>query len=262
MNKAMKDKVIIITGAGSGIGRATALAFAELGGSLVLAGRREAPLQETVAACESVGGKATTRSVDLEDGDAAAALGEWVLDTHGHVDVLINNAGHSTKVRSLRYVDPTEFESVFRVNVNGVYRLTQSLLASMVDRRSGTVITVASMAARQPGLLGGVPYGAAKAAALNMMRGLSAEVRNHGIRACTIVPGEVNTPILDNRPQPPNQAARNEMMQPEDVAAAILLCATLPPRTLIEEVVMSPTKVRDQAEELTMASQMTRPPSS
>lgn len=245
----------IITGAGSGIGRATALAFAGTGQSLVLAGRRMELLESVATECREQGATVYTHSVDLEDGDAAAAFGRWALETLGVVDVLVNNAGHSSRVRALSHVEPEEFASVFRINVEGIYRLTQSLLGSMVERQRGTVITVSSMAALVPGLLGGVPYGAAKAASLNMMQGLSAELRNQGVRACTIIPSEVNTPILDNRPKPPDQQARDNMMQAEDVAAAILLCASMPGRTLVEQIVMSPTRTRDLADELAAAAE-------
>jgi NADP-dependent 3-hydroxy acid dehydrogenase YdfG len=255
----LKDAITIVTGAGSGIGRATALSFAAAGACVVLAGRREAPLRETEKAVQALGAKAWVRPVDLEDGDAAAALGQWAVDELGRVDVLVNNAGHSTKVRSLRYIDAEEFSSVFRVNVEGVYRLTQSLMASMVARESGTVVTIASMAALSPGLLGGIAYGAAKAAELALMQGVNAELRKFGIRACTIVPGEVDTAVLDNRPLPPDQEARAELMQAEDVAAAIMLCVSLPPRTLIEQIIMTPTRPRDMSAELAAAAEVGRP---
>jgi NADP-dependent 3-hydroxy acid dehydrogenase YdfG len=182
----LKDAITIITGAGSGIGCATALAFAAAGASVVLAGRRREPLDETAASVRKLGAKAWVRCVDLEDGESAAMLGAWAVEEFGHVDVLVNNAGHSTKVRSLRYINPAEFESVFKVNVDAVYRLTQSLMASMVARESGTVVTVASMAALGPNLLGGVAYGAAKAAEVALMKGMNSELRSYGIRACTI----------------------------------------------------------------------------
>ena len=190
---SLSNKTALITGAGSGIGKATALAFASLGATLALAGRRVEPLQATAQEVRSLGGTAHLKSADLEDGQAAANLGAWALETLGHVDILVNNAGHSTRVRSIRYVDPDEFDSVFKVNVQGVYRLTQSLLESMLGRGGGTIITVASMAALNPSLVGGLPYGAAKAAELTLMRGINAELRAQGIRACTIIPGEVNT---------------------------------------------------------------------
>jgi NADP-dependent 3-hydroxy acid dehydrogenase YdfG len=157
-------------------------------------------------------------------------------------------------VRSIRHVEPEEFASVFRVNVEGVYRLTQSLLESMIARGGGTVITVASRAALNPSLLGGIPYGAAKAAEVALMKGMVAELRGHGIRACTVIPGEVDTPVLDARPSPPDAAARATMMQPEDVAEAILLCARMPARTLVEQIVMLPTRPRDQGAELAAAA--------
>lgn len=249
----LDGQVAIITGAGTGIGRDAALMFAEEGARLVLAGRRLEPLEEVAGIINSKGGIAIARSTDLEDGDAAAALGEWTLAEFGQVDVLVNNAGHSSKVRSVRYIGTEEWQSVFKVNVEGVYRLTQSVVNSMVERGSGTIITVSSYAALNPGLLGGSAYSAAKAASYNFMRGISAELKAKGIRATTILPAEVDTPILNNRPLNPDADARATMMMPEDVAQAILLCATLPGRTVIDEIAMSPTQPRDRSADIAAA---------
>ena len=160
----LDGQIAIITGAGTGIGREAALMFANEGASLVLAGRRIEPLNEVVQLIESDGGTAVARSIDLEDGDAAAALGTWTLDEFGRVDILVNNAGHSSHARSIRYVSAEEWQSVFRVNVEGVYRLTQSVVNSMIERGSGTIITTSSYAALTTGLLGGASYSSAKAA--------------------------------------------------------------------------------------------------
>src|SRR3990170_8556312 len=103
---------------------------------------------------------------------------------------------------------------------------------------------------RRPGLIGGAPYGAAKAGVLNLMGHVHAVLRDKGIRATTIMPAEVDTPILDKRPLPPDARARATMMQPEDVARAVLLCVTLPPRTVVEEMVMSPTIQRDMTADI------------
>jgi NADP-dependent 3-hydroxy acid dehydrogenase YdfG len=255
----LDGQIAIITGAGTGIGRDAALMFADEGAKLVLSGRRIEPLNEVVALIEAKGGSAVAKSVDMEDGDAAAALGEWALAEYGQVDILVNNAGHSSRVRSIQYVGVEEWESVFKVNVEGVYRLTQSVVGSMVERGEGTVITTSSVAAIRPGLLGGAAYSAAKAASYNMMRGINAELNSKGIRACTIMPAEVDTPILNNRPHNPDAAARATMMMPEDVAAAILLCATLPGRTVIEEIVMSPTQPRDRSIDMAVAAKAGSP---
>ena len=138
----LDGQIAIITGAGTGIGREAALMFAEEGAHLVLAGRRVDPLNAVAEIIKSKGGTAVTRSVDLENGDSAAELGTWTLEEYGQVDVLVNNAGHSSRVRSIRYVGPEEWDSVFRVNVEGVYRLTQSVVGSMIQRGHGTVITL------------------------------------------------------------------------------------------------------------------------
>ena len=249
----LDGKVAIITGAGTGIGKVAADLFAEAGADLVLAGRRRAPLDEVATQVREHGVEVEVRPTDLEDGDAAAALGAWSLERFGKVDVLVNNAGHSSRVRSMRYVGPEEWNSVFKVNVEGVYRLTQSVLANMIDRSTGTVITVSSMAALNPGLLGGAPYSAAKAASLNMIRGMNAELTKFGVRACAIMPGEVDTPILENRPRPPDSDDRSTMMQPEDIAQAIFLCAAMPQRTIVEQVVMIPTMRRDVSLDMTAA---------
>ena len=249
----LDGKVAIITGAGTGIGKVAADLFAEAGADLVLAGRRQAPLDEVAALAREHGVEVEVRPTDLEDGDAAAALGAWSLERFGKVDILVNNAGHSSRVRSMRYVGPEEWNSVFKVNVEGVYRLTQSVLANMIERSTGTVITVSSMAALTPGLLGGAPYSAAKAASLNMIRGMNAELTKFGVRASAIMPGEVDTPILENRPRPPDSDDRSTMMQPEDIAQAIFLCAAMPQRTIVEQVVMIPTMRRDVSRDMVAA---------
>ena len=249
----MDGKVSIITGAGTGIGKVAAVMFAEAGSDLVLAGRRQAPLDEVADLAREHGVEVEVRPTDLENGDAAADLGKWSLERFGKVDILVNNAGHSSRVRSLRYVGPEEWESVFKVNVEGVYRLTQSVLANMIGRGSGTVITVSSMAALTPGLLGGAPYSAAKAASLNMIRGMNTELAKLGVRACAIMPGEVDTPILENRPRPPDADDRSTMMMPEDIAQAIFLCAAMPQRTIVEQVVMMPTMRRDTSRDMVAA---------
>ncbi len=255
----LDGQIAIITGAGTGIGREAALMFADEGAKLVLSGRRIEPLNEVVALIEAKGGSAVAKSVDMEDGDAAAALGAWTLAEFGQVDVLVNNAGHSSHVRSIQYVGVEEWESVFKVNVEGVYRLTQSVVGAMVERGEGTVITTSSYAALHPGLLGGAAYSAAKAASYNMMRGINAELNSKGIRASTIMPAEVDTPILDNRPHNPDAEARATMMMPEDVAAAILLCATMPGRTVIEEIVLSAKQPRDRTIDMEVASKAGSP---
>lgn len=249
----LDGKVAIITGGGSGVGRCAALMMAAEGAKCVIVGRRIEPLNEVVAEIKSAGGEATAHSADLCDGNAAAAVADITLKAYGQIDILVNNAGFSSKVRSVKYVQPDEWDAVFKVNMDAVYRLTQACLPHMIEKQAGTIITTSSMAALKPGVLGGSPYSAAKAASLAFMRGLSSELRDQGIRACTICPAEINTPILDGRPAPPTDDARATMMMPEDVASAMMLCATMPHRTVIDEIVMSPVINRDMSAELKVA---------
>ena len=255
----LDGQVAIVTGAGSGIGEVTAGMLAAEGAQVVICGRRQAPLDAMVKTIEKGGGTCAARAVDLEDPDAAAAFVKWTLERFGRVDVLINNAGHSSHARSVRWVSRKEWDSVMNVNVNAVYVLTQAVLPGMIERKNGTIVTVGSMAALKAGLIGGAPYGAAKAAVRNLMHHVHNTLRNQGIRATIIMPAEVDTPILDKRPLNPDAAARATMMQAEDVARAIMLCVTLPPRTVVEEIIISPTILRDQSRDLAVAARAGAP---
>lgn len=249
----LQNQIAIVTGAGTGIGEAAAKMLAAEKATVILVGRRSEPLESTKADIESAGGSAVVMTADLTDGQAADQLAADVIQQFGKVDILVNNAGFSSKIRSVRYVQPDEWDAVFKVNMDAVYRLTQACLPGMIDQGQGTIIITSSMSALKPGVLGGSPYSAAKAASRAFSHGLNSELRDLGIRSTAIIPAEVNTPILDGRPAVPDEEARKTMMQPEDVAACIHLAATLPPRTVIEEIVVAPTKTRDMSAELEAA---------
>jgi NADP-dependent 3-hydroxy acid dehydrogenase YdfG len=257
--RRLEGQVAIVTGAGSGIGAATARRLAAEGAEVVLCGRRAGPVEAVAEEIGRAGGRAVARVADVSRPAECTALVRFARDRCGKVDILINNAGHSSRVRNVRYVGLEEWEQVVAVNLTAAYVLTQAVLPDMIARGGGTIVTVSSAAALRPGLIGGAPYGAAKAAQRNLMGHVHTVLRDKGIRATTILPAEVDTPILDNRPLVPDAAARATMMQPEDVAEAILLCCTLPARTVIEEIVMSPTIPRDMSRDLRVAAELTEP---
>jgi NADP-dependent 3-hydroxy acid dehydrogenase YdfG len=254
----LDGNVAIITGGGTGIGRETAKLLASEGARVVIAGRRKPPLDAVVGEIERAGGQAAARGADVSNLGEAAALGEWVRQTYGQIDILVNNAGHSSPNRTV-WVEHDEWSRVVDVNLNGIYALTRAVLPTMIERGGGTIVTVTSLAALRPGLISGAAYGAAKAAARNFMQFVHTTLRDQGIRATTIVPAEVDTPILDARPHTPDATARATMMQADDVAQAILFCVTLPARTVIEEIVMSPARSRDHSAEIATARRLGEP---
>ncbi|MGW7260591.1 SDR family oxidoreductase [Streptomyces sp. NPDC054834] len=241
----LDGKTALITGAGTGIGRETALLLAEAGATVILVGRRPHLLEEVATAVEDAGGTAFTRPTHVENAGEVRELVAWTREMAGPVDILVNNAGGASRVLDVRWISEAEWNAVMGVNLTAVYLLTQAVLPDMLAHGGGTVITVSSLAAVRPTLLGGAPYGAAKAGVRNFMTYLRNTFRNDLVRAISILPGEVNTPILDDRAVPPGEEARAAMVQPQDVARAVLLCATLPQRTVVEELVIAPTLVRD-----------------
>ena len=241
----LDGQVALVTGAGTGIGRASAIALAQEGAALALVGRRQSLLDETAVAIRDAGGSALILSADITDPEAARAVVAQTESEFGRLDVLVNNAGGGSRSRSVRTIETEDFEGVQRLNVTAPLVLTQAALQGMLARGTGTIITISSFAAVTASPMAGVAYGAAKAAVASVMKSINNELRSRGLRACTIFPGEVDTPILERRALVPDAEARATMMQSEDLAEVVRLCACMPDRTLIEEVYVRPTHLRD-----------------
>jgi NADP-dependent 3-hydroxy acid dehydrogenase YdfG len=249
----LEGKVVLLTGAGTGIGREAAILLAQEGAKVVLTGRRLAPLREVTAVIESKGGRAFPYPLDVSSRDEAFKTIKWVKDNVGAVDVLVNNAGSASKVLNARFLGEDEWNATLDVNLTAVFNLTQAVLPDMINARQGTIITVSSLAALNPNLLGGAAYGAAKAGVRNFMTFLHNTYRNQGIRATTILPGETNTPIMNSRARPPLDTERSVMLDPLDVARAIVLCASLQPGAMIPELQICPTYMRDTSKDIETA---------
>ncbi len=246
----LKGQVALVTGGGSGIGRSTALMLAAEGARVVVMGRRKEPLDAVVAEIRAAGGEAWARQADLQVREQLRDLVCWIEAEVGPVGILVNNAGLTSRVRNILWIESDDWESAISVNLTAVYVLIQAVLPGMLAARAGTIVTVSSLAAVRPNLLGGAPYGAAKAAVTNLMGFVHGTFRNDNIRSTTILPGEVNTPIMDTRVRPPSAEERAAMVAPDDVARAILLACTLPQGTTIEQLVISPTRARDQVPDI------------
>ncbi|MDA0771042.1 MAG: hypothetical protein BZY79_00195 [SAR202 cluster bacterium Casp-Chloro-G4] len=246
----LDGKVCIITGGGSGIGRSTALMMAKAGAKVVVVGRTASKVEQVQKEIESAGGIATAARLDVSDKEAGLRLVKDVLGDFGQVDVLVNNAGHSSTHRMLLSTTPEELRSVMDSNLIGTVFLAQAVMPHMLERGEGTIINVSSLAGVSPGLLAGMAYGAAKAAVINFTGFLNSEYKNTGIRASVLIPGEVDTPILDGRPVNPSRDSRDTMVTADDAAEAITLIASLPQRACIPELVIRPTYLRDTSDEV------------
>lgn len=255
----LTGQVVVVTGAGSGMGRQTALLLAGEGAVVVLVGRSPASLAEVADAIAATGGVAHARPCDIARPEDVAGLIAWVQTELGQVDVLVNNAGSNCAVMNPMYLPEEQLQAVLDTNLIAVFRLVRLVLPAMVERGSGTILTVSSLAAVNPGLLGGAAYGAAKAGVRNFMSFLHNTFRADGIRAITVLPGEADTPILDNRPRPPAAPERLHMLQPEDVAEAVLMAVTLPPRACAQEIVICPTRQRDTAGDIALSREIGAP---
>lgn len=234
------DKTVLITGGGSGIGAATAVVLAEAGCRVAISGRRQERLDE-VAARFTGEPAILAHAADVADRSSVAALFDWAAETLGPIDVLVQCAGINVVRRTMADLSPEDWDRIMQVNATGAYNCMYAVLPGMRKRKDGLIINISSVAGIRASVLGGVAYSASKFAMTSLGLTVAQEEKDHGIRITNIYPGEVDTPILDDRPVPVTAEHRARILQPEDVAAAILMVATLPPRANIPELTIKPT---------------------
>lgn len=241
--KKSSPPVAVVTGAGSGVGRATALKFCAEGWRVVLVGRRPAPLAATIALAPlAARARLLALPCDLGDARAVGAVAEAALSRFGRADVLVNAAGHNIPRRSLGELSHSDYAAVMNANLHGVLYLVQAFLPAMRAAGAGTIINVGSEAGKQASPKSGAAYVVSKFGLTGLTQTINAEERPHGLRACCIFPGDIDTDLLNKRPVPPPPEARARMMQPEDIAACIWFAATLPARATVEEILIRPSR--------------------
>lgn len=233
-------KNAIITGAGSGVGQATALKLAEQGWRVAIVGRRAEALNETVKLAGKFAGQFLVCPCDIGDVKAVGAMAKKVFTRFKEVEVLVNAAGTNAPKRSLEVLSLGDYHAMMDANLHGAYYCVQAFLPAMRRRQSGTIVNIVSDAGKLASPKAGPAYAMSKFGLAGLTQAINAEERANGVRACAIFPGDIDTPLLDKRPAPPPPEARAKMMRAEDIAACALLAINLPSRAIVEEILVRP----------------------
>jgi NAD(P)-dependent dehydrogenase (short-subunit alcohol dehydrogenase family) len=238
MLRDLTGQVAWITGGGTGIGESGAIKLAEAGCQVVLSGRRAKPL-EAVAA--QIPGDVSIEPLDVSDNESVIAVTERILKRYGQIDIGVFSAGINVKERNLPVITTDSWNDVINIDLNGAFYCCQAVLPSMRKNGGGVIINVSSMAAKGIGFITGPAYTAAKHAMNAMTASLILEERNNGIRATALCPGEVATPILDQRPIPVSPEDQARILQSDDLGEVIRFIAQQPPHVTLNEILINPT---------------------
>mgnify|MGYP001221458482 FL=1 len=241
---AFAGKVVWMTGAGTGIGKAGALMFAQEGAAVALIGRRRDKLDEVAAEIQAIGGTAAVEALDVADRKKVGEAGARLLKRLGRVDILVNNAGLNVVNRRLDEITAEDWDHVLAVNLTGAFNMVQAVMPTMRNQKDGLIINIASTAAKRVSGVAGIAYSASKFGMLGMSLSLTQEAWKFGIRACCLCPDDVNTPIMARRKVKYPPEVLEQFIQPEDLAETMRFVALMPRRTSIPEMLIYPTNVR------------------
>jgi NAD(P)-dependent dehydrogenase (short-subunit alcohol dehydrogenase family) len=241
-NAELKGKVAWITGGGSGIGLAGAEELLKAGARVVISGRTEKTNRESEKLLKKLG-DAEAVHLDVSDKKAVFATAADIEKRHGRIDILVTSAGTNIAgpKRNFKTMSAEGWDDVVQINLNGLFYCCLAVIPGMRARKDGLIINISSWAGRYASVLTGPAYNATKRGVIAVTESINMEECMNGIRATSILPGEVATPIMEKRPVPPSAAERARMAQPEDFGKAILFVATMPARTCVNELVIAPT---------------------
>jgi len=231
-----EKEVSVVTGASRGIGKAIALALTDSGMDVIIFGRDVEALEKVEAEIKSKNVNCEYFSGDIGDEKFVHMSVKKIIDVYGKIDHLINNAGIGIMKK---VIDATldDFKKQVNVNLFGVFNFTKAVLPKMIERRSGSIINIASLAGKNS-FIGGTMYSATKHALLGFAKSLMLEVREYNIRVASICPGSVNTGFSSGSLDP---RSKGEILKPEDVAEAVISVIHMPVRALMSEIDLRPT---------------------
>ncbi len=236
MNRSLKDRVAIVVGSSSGMGKATALAFAGAGAKVVLAARRAEQLH---ALAVEIGENALPCPTDVQDATAVEQLINTTLERFERIDILVYVTGTNIPERSLDVLSNATWDMMIRTNLTGAFYCTKAVLPTMRRQKDGLIIYVSSAAVQLPDT-SGVSYQATKHGMVGLAYGTRKEEKDNGIRTSVIFPGLTDTPLVLKRPVPTPPEVLAKALQPQDVADACLFVASLPARAYVPELVLLP----------------------
>jgi NADP-dependent 3-hydroxy acid dehydrogenase YdfG len=236
----LRGKNVLLTGGGSGMGKATALALAKNGANVAIAGRNKENLASTVSLAQATE-KISAKEADVTDRNSLEDLFQWFDVEFGTLDYLVHAAGINVAMRSMEELSPDDWDRLIQINLTGSYNVLRLTLNRMRPLKKGLIVLINSVAGKRSVPLAGIGYNASKFGMSGLGIGVAEEERNNGIRISNLYPGEVNTPILENRKEPPGEEHRQSILQAEDVASVILHLCQLPERVHIPELVVKPT---------------------
>ena len=231
----------LVTGGGSGIGLGIAQALAREGCRVVICGRNEEKLSRAAKAAGTLPVPIVARTCDVSDRAAVAELAEWFQREVGAIEIVAHAAGINVVRRKMAELDPADFDRVLAVNATGLFNVLHALLPPMRARRQGLIFNISSVAGKRALPLAGPAYAASKFAATALGTAVGLEERANGIRITNIYPGEVDTPLLDQRPVPVPAEKKAAMVHPEDIAACVVAIARLPSHVVVPELVITPS---------------------
>lgn len=238
--KELQGKVAWVHGAAGAVGLAIAQELVRAGAYVVLSGRNAEALN---AATLQAGGLGLAEALLIDIGDSASVYdGAAALEQRlGHIDILVNSAGVNPSKRNFRDLSVEDWKNTVDVNLSGMFYTCQATLRGMRERRDGVIINISSWTGRFAAYFAGPAYASTKRAALALTESINMDECVNGIRATSIAPGGIDTPLLNKRPIPPSADVRAALLKPQDIADMTRYVAGLPPRVCINEILMSPT---------------------
>jgi NADP-dependent 3-hydroxy acid dehydrogenase YdfG len=239
MDRRLDSQIAVVTGAGRGIGRATATALSRAGADVVLAARTVEGLRETAEIVRAAGRRALVVPTDVTDRAAVLRMADAALGEFGRVDILVNVAGGWAGRAPFAEMDVEEIGKMADVDVKGTFFVTHALLPAMLRQRRGTIVGIGAVEV-VPGREEVVAYAAVKSALVSFHRGLREEVRRHGVRVGIVYPGLTANDLEYSPPLEalPNEEGRQRLAL-RDIAEAVLYIASAPPYATVEDIALA-----------------------